>query len=240
MGLTMQFHNPLRPAVLLKRYKRFLADVELPNGDLITIHCPNTGAMTGCAEPSMNVWMSASNNPKRKYPYTWELAETADGAMICVNTQRANQIAGEALAANLIPALSNLDNLLAEQKYGYDNRRIDWRATDTQGNSVYIEVKSVTLASGTQGYFPDTVSVRATQHLLSLQDMTAEGHRAVVLYVVMHSAIQQVSAAAHIDANYTSACQQAQANGVEFYALHCDISADAITPREMLPVKDRV
>src|SRR5690554_8187840 len=78
MGLTMQFHNPLRPAVLLKRYKRFLADVELPNGDLITIHCPNTGAMTGCAEPGMNVWMSASNNPKRKYPYTWELAETAE------------------------------------------------------------------------------------------------------------------------------------------------------------------
>ena len=144
----MQFHKTLLPAVLIKRYKRFLADVELPNGDIITVHCPNTGAMTGCAEPGMRVWLSEYPNPKRKYPYTWELAETAAGHLICVNAQRANQVAGEALQQQVISQLVPLTQLTAERKYGYDNRRIDWFGLDADERETYIEVKSVTLAEG--------------------------------------------------------------------------------------------
>lgn len=236
MGLTMKFLNPLRQAVLLKRYKRFLADVQLVNGEVITIHCPNTGAMTGCAESGMKIWMSDSSNPKRKYRYTWELAQTNNGDMICVNTHRANQLAGEALDSNIVPALSDLANLVAERKYGYDNRRIDWCAEDAVGQTVFIEVKSVTLAEGAQGFFPDTVSKRAFDHLRSLQDMKSDGHRAVVLYVVMHEGIKNVQAAHHLDAKYAAMAAQAEAFGVEFYALSCDISEHGITPTGLLPM----
>ncbi|RUO47411.1 DNA/RNA nuclease SfsA [Pseudidiomarina donghaiensis] len=230
----MKFLNPLRPAVLIKRYKRFLADVQLPNGDVITIHCPNTGAMTGCARPGMKVWISDSGNPKRKYRYTWELAETTEGDMICVNTQRANQIAGELLQQGMLEPFTELT---AEQKYGYDNRRIDWQGIDANGNLTFIEVKSVTLAVQQQGYFPDTVSERARQHLASLQTMASEGHRAMVLYVVLHSAIRQVSAAEHIDAKYAEACIMAKQAGVEFNAIQCQISAEEIKPSAMICVK---
>lgn len=232
----MLFHNPLRQAVLIKRYKRFLADVELENGEVITAHCPNTGAMTGCAEPGMRVWLSDSENPKRKYRYTWELAETFNGQLICVNTHRANHIAGEALKNNSIEALAGLQQLSAEQKYGYDNRRIDWFGRDQQQRQVYIEVKSVTLAENQQGYFPDTVSKRALDHLRSLQDMIADGHRAVVLYTVLHSGIENVSAAHHIDPQYAEGCHKANAVGVEFYALGCELTDKGITPMRELPV----
>lgn len=235
----MQFHKTLLPAVLIKRYKRFLADVELPNGDIITVHCPNTGAMTGCAEPGMRVWLSLSPNPKRKYPYTWELAESADGHLICVNTQRANQVAGEALQQQVIPQLAPLTQLTAERKYGYDNRRIDWFGLDADERETYIEVKSVTLAEGSQGYFPDTVSERALAHLLSLQDMVADGHRAVVLYVVMHTGIEIVSAAHHIHPAYAAQCIQAAAAGVEFYALSCTLSSSAIEPLKSIVVSNQ-
>lgn len=231
----MKFLNPLRQAVLLKRYKRFLADVQLVNGEVITIHCPNTGAMTGCAEPGMKIWMSDSSNPKRKYRYTWELAQTNNGDMICVNTHRANQLAGEALKNNRVPALSNLVNVVAERKYGYDNRRIDWYAEDASGQTVFIEVKSVTLAEGAQGLFPDTVSQRAVDHLRSLQDMKADGHRAVVVYVVMHEGIKCVKAAHHLDAKYAAMAEAAKDAGVEFYALRCEISEHGMIPVGLLP-----
>lgn len=236
MGLTMKFIKVLKPATLTKRYQRFLADVETADGRAFTIHCPNTGAMTGCAEPGMRVWMSASDNPKRKYRYTWELAQSSAGHMICVNTQQANKIAGEALADGVIPQLEGLHELQAEQKYGYDNRRIDWLGLDKHAQKVFIEVKSVTLAEHNQGYFPDTVSQRATQHLRSLMDMVNDGHRAVVLYVVLHSAIEQVTAASQLDPNYAQMCIEAAKIGVEFYALGCHISPSEITATTTLPV----
>jgi sugar fermentation stimulation protein len=232
----MLFHNPLRQAVLIKRYKRFLADVKLENGDIITVHCPNTGAMTGCAESGMRVWLSDSENPKRKYRYTWELVEDFAGHLICVNTHRANQIAGEALEHNLLAPLQGVQNLRAEQKYGYDNRRIDWFGVDSQQRHTFIEVKSVTLATHNQGYFPDTVSKRALEHLRSLQDMVTDGHRALVLYTVLHSGIEQVSAADHIDPRYADACRTAREVGVEFYALGCKLTPTGISPLRELPV----
>lgn len=236
----MRFSKPLTAAILHQRYKRFLADVELiDTHQQLTAHCPNTGAMTGCAEPGMRVWLSHSDNPKRKYAYTWELAETGSGAIICVNTQRANSVAGAALAAGLITDLGALQQLKAEVKYGSDNRRIDWTGLDAQQRQVFVEVKSVTLADAAQpqqGWFPDTVSKRASEHLRSLIEMRQQQHRAVVLYVVLHSAITSVAAAAHIDANYANWVNQAAAAGVEFYALKCAISATEIQPLTVLPV----
>lgn len=239
----MQFDNPLQQAFLVRRYKRFLADVynpEWPQHNTpeapLTVHCPNTGAMTGCAEPGMKVWLSDSANPQRKYRYTWELAESASGHTICVNTQRANAVVGEALQQQLCSALGQLTELTAEQRYGYDNRRIDWLAKSTAGQQIFIEVKSVTLADGAQGYFPDTVSKRASEHLRSLITMVEEGHRAVVMYCVFHTAVQQVSAAEHCDQLYAQVAQLAKQKGVEFYALDCEINAHTIIPKGLLPV----
>ena len=236
----MRFSKPLIPAILHQRYKRFLADVELIDScQQITAHCPNTGAMTGCAEIGMRVWLSHSDNPKRKYAYTWELAATAAGAMICINTQRANTVAGEALAAGLIAELGPLQQLKGEVGYGSDNRRIDWFAMDAQQRQVFIEVKSVTLADATepqQGWFPDTVSKRASDHLRSLIEMRQQGHRAVVLYTVLHSAVTSVTAAAHIDQNYAYWVNQAVAAGVEFYAIGCTLDVLGINPVTVLPV----
>ncbi|HAJ3241839.1 TPA: DNA/RNA nuclease SfsA, partial [Escherichia coli] len=121
----MQFDPPLQPAILLKRYKRFLADVVTPDGRELTLHCPNTGAMTGCAAPGDTVWYSTSDNAKRKYAHTWELTETQQGAVICVNTLRANSLAKEAISAGIIPELSGYNQLKSEVKYGEENSRID-------------------------------------------------------------------------------------------------------------------
>ncbi|RUO57810.1 DNA/RNA nuclease SfsA [Pseudidiomarina insulisalsae] len=242
----MQFDNPLQQAFLVRRYKRFLADVYHPDWpehstpeQPLTVHCPNTGAMTGCAEADMKVWLSASENPKRKYRYTWELAQTQAGNRICINTHRANTVVGEALLTGKLAALSDLSALQPEQRYGYDNRRIDWLATDSCGRKVFIEVKSVTLAEGSQGYFPDTVSKRASEHLKSLMTMANEGHRAVVVYCVFHSAVEQVSAADHCDPEYARTAVQARQQGVEFYAVQCAISAEGITVVGELPVQTR-
>lgn len=240
----MQFDNPLREAFLVRRYKRFLADVYHPDWPEyaaaetpLTVHCPNTGAMTGCAEPGMRVWLSDSNNSKRKYRYTWELAETSSGAGICVNTQRANTVVGEALQQGLLKSLGPLQELRAEQRYGYDNRRIDWLARDAQGQQLFIEVKSVTLAEQRQGYFPDTVSKRASEHLLSLIDMCRDGHRAAVVYCVLHGDVQSVRAAAHCDPAYAELTHKAKQSGVEFYALQTDITPQGIRAIGELPSK---
>lgn len=240
----MLFDNPLHEAFLVRRYKRFLADVYHPDwpehnsaAHPLTVHCPNTGAMTGCAEAGMRVWLSDSNNPKRKYRYTWELAETSNGEMICINTQRANTVVGEALQQHLLSGLGPLCELTAEQRYGYDNRRIDWQGIDAQQRAIYIEVKSVTLADGHQGYFPDTVSERAREHLRSLITMCHEGHRAAVVYCVLHSGVQQVRAAEHCDPKYAMVAAEAAQQGVEFYALQCRLSNEGIQPMGELPVQ---
>lgn len=233
----MQFNKPLQTANLVQRYKRFLADVTTNDGNTFTIHCPNTGAMTGCAEPGYQVWFSESDNLKRKYCYTWELARTFHDDFICVNTLRANQLAGDILRDGLIPELSNLQQLRAEVKYGSQGSRIDWHALDNQ-RECFIEVKSVTLKdpAGNTGYFPDAHSKRAGKHLQELMEVAAGGHRAVVLYVVMHTGINQVKSAAQIDPDYAQLCREAAAKGVEFYAYSCAISPNEILPAQQIKV----
>ena len=212
----------LHKAKLIKRYKRFLADILLEDGSTTTIHVANTGAMTGCAEPGDIVWYSTSKNPKRKYPFSWELTEKANGDIICVNTIRANQLTEEAIISQRITELIGYDQLTREVKYGEENSKIDFLIEKNNTPDTYIEVKSVTLlettVEGNQGYFPDSVSTRGQKHLRELITMKAQGKRAVLLFAVLHSGICSVKAAQHIDPKYAELLTQALNSGVEIIA----------------------
>ena len=232
----MQFIPALQPATLVQRYKRFLADVVTPEGIALTLHCPNTGAMTGCATPGDTVWYSTSENTKRKYPYTWEITQTADGEYICVNTLRANQLVKEAISLDLIPELRGYNALKSEVKYGAENSRIDFMLQAEDRPECYIEVKSVTLADRDYGYFPDAVTLRGQKHLRELISVAAAGKRAVLLFAVLHSAIGRFSPARHIDPKYAQLLNEAQKQGVEVLAYKAELSADNMTLRSALPV----
>ncbi|MCL9781062.1 DNA/RNA nuclease SfsA [Vibrio sp. S4M6] len=223
----MHFDPPLEPAILEKRYKRFLADITLPDGSSRTIHCANTGAMTGCADPGNQVWYSTSDNPKRKYPNSWELTQTKLGHRICINTTRANQLAVEAIKNNVIEELSGYTEIQTEVRYGDENSRIDILLQSENKPKCYIEVKSVTLLgdemSG-QGYFPDAVTVRGQKHLRELTKMANNGNRAVLLFTVLHSGIEKVSTAHHIDASYSELLNRAHEQGVEILCYKAQLS----------------
>lgn len=230
----MHFNPPLEPATLIKRYKRFLTDIQLPDGSERTIHCANTGAMTGCATPGNTVWYSTSDNAKRKYPNSWEISETDKGHRICVNTARANQLAVEAIENNTIVELLGYNALRTEVKYGSENSRIDILLEDNEKPPCYIEVKSVTLldeqqaSTKGQGFFPDAVTTRGQKHLRELTEMVESGNRAVLLFTVLHSGIEKVSAAHHIDAKYSLLLKQAQDAGVEVLCYKAELSSTQI------------
>ena len=221
----MHFSPPLKPARLIARYKRFLADVETPAGEILTLHCANTGAMTGCATPGDRVWYSTSDSVTRKYPHSWELTETQQGHWICVNTLRANQLVAEALDQQRLPELAGYQQRQAEVRYGSEKSRIDFLLKAQDRCNCYIEVKSVTLLHEGKGYFPDAVTVRGQKHLRELAMVAAAGHRAVLLFAVLHSGIEDVSPARHIDAAYAEQLVQAQREGVEVLAYQADLSA---------------
>ncbi|KAA8667490.1 DNA/RNA nuclease SfsA [Vibrio gigantis] len=230
----MHFNPPLESATLIKRYKRFLTDIQLPDGSERTIHCANTGAMTGCATPGNTVWYSTSDNAKRKYPNSWEISETDKGHRICVNTARANQLAVEAIENKTIVELLGYNALRTEVKYGSENSRIDILLEDNEKPPCYIEVKSVTLldeqetSTKGQGFFPDAVTTRGQKHLRELTEMVESGNRAVLLFTVLHSGIEKVSAAHHIDAKYSLLLKQAQDAGVEVLCYKAELSSTQI------------
>ncbi|MEZ8021722.1 DNA/RNA nuclease SfsA [Vibrio sp. 1F255] len=230
----MHFNPPLEPATLIKRYKRFLTDIQLPDGSERTIHCANTGAMTGCATPGNTVWYSTSDNAKRKYPNSWEISETDKGHRICVNTARANQLAVEAIENGTIVELLGYNALRTEVKYGSENSRIDILLEDNEKPPCYIEVKSVTLldeqetSTKGQGFFPDAVTTRGQKHLRELTEMVESGNRAVLLFTVLHSGIEKVSAAHHIDAKYSLLLKQAQDAGVQVLCYKAELSSTQI------------
>lgn len=218
----MQF-PPLIEARLIRRYKRFLADVELPDGEVITVHCPNTGAMTGCAEPGSTVWLSTSTVKTRKYPHTWELVDTPAG-MACIHSAVANKLASEALAAGRIEGLERYDTIRPEVKYG-SGSRVDF-LLEGGSERFFVEVKSVTLCTESGvGLFPDAVSDRGRKHLQELQAVAQEANtRAALLFCVLHNGIKHVSTAGEIDPRYREAMEDALSNGVEVWAWRADIS----------------
>ncbi|WP_087022061.1 DNA/RNA nuclease SfsA [Thaumasiovibrio subtropicus] len=225
----MKFNAPLQSATLLKRYKRFLTDIELDDGTTRTIHCANTGAMTGCAEPGNQVWYSTSDNPKRKYPNSWEISVTQAGHWICVNTARANTVVAEAIADGKVSELSHYATIKTEVRYGQENSRIDILLESTDNLKCYVEVKSVTLLEGNQGYFPDAVTQRGQKHLRELMEMAQQGHRAIIFFAVLHSGIEKVSPAHHIDPAYANLLEQAEKAGVEILCYNADITPEGIS-----------
>ncbi len=218
----------LKPATLIKRYKRFLADVMLEDGTETTIHVANTGAMTGCAESGDTVWYSTSSNPKRKYPFSWELCEKSNGDIICVNTIRANQLVEEAITNNVIQELTGYTSLKREVKYGNENSKIDFLLSNRDGPDAFVEVKSVTLLENDQGYFPDAVTTRGQKHLRELIEIANSGQRAVLLFAILHAGIDSVKPAKHVDKKYTELLHLAEKSGVEILAYKASISPNSI------------
>ena len=230
---------PLVKATLIKRYQRFLADVVLQdNGETVTVYCPNTGAMTGCDSPGATIWLSVSDNPKRKYRYTWELLQTPQGDSVCIHSARANALVHEAIAGGVIAELGGYDSVRTEVRYGDENSRIDLllESASSELAPCFVEVKSVTLLGGeNRGLFPDAPSARGRKHLRELTAMVAQGHRAVLLFAVLHSGIESVAPAALIDPQYANVLTEAHAGGVEVLAYGASIEVDQITLSRPLP-----
>ncbi|CDG95877.1 transcriptional regulator of maltose metabolism [Xenorhabdus bovienii str. puntauvense] len=231
----MEFSPPLKSATLIRRYKRFLADVLTPEGETLTIHCANTGAMTGCAMPGDTVWYSTSDNPKRKYPNSWELTQTQNGHLICVNTLRANELVYQSIEKNVISELSDYEQIRREVVYGKEKSRIDLLLQSKQRVNCYIEVKSVTLLQENKGYFPATVTIRGQKHLRELSLIAQQGQRAVLFFAVLHSGISQVAAAKHIDHDYACLLEQACNSGVEVICYGASITEDRMVLSHKLP-----
>ena len=220
---------PLMRASLIRRYKRFLADALLPGEDTpVCVHCPNTGAMSGCQTAESVVWLSYHDSLKRKLAWTWELVETETG-LACIHSSRANDVVEEALRLGYFPSLFPTGAELRREVKIAEGSRADFFIQAEVG--LYIEVKSVTLHCGDGlGAFPDAVSARATKHLGELQAAIARGHRAALFFAVLHSGITRVAPAKDIDPTYAAALQQAMASGVEVYTLLNDITVGGIYP----------
>ncbi len=234
----MIFDPPLESAILEKRYKRFLADVNHSSLGAMTVHCPNTGSMKNCWDEGWKVWLQDSKNPKRKYQYSWVLAENDQGELIGVNTQLANQLAYEGVSQGLVSQLSEIEQVQTEVKYGEENSRIDLLVQHKDQGKTFIEVKSVTLKDpqglseagkpGVTGCFPDAVTTRGQKHLRELMLCVAQGHNAMLLFMVQHSGIDSVSAARHIDPDYADLLEQAIDAGVQVVAYTAKISPDSV------------
>lgn len=237
----MKFSPPLCEALLQKRYKRFLADVLLPDGQLLTVHCPNTGSMLGCAVPGSKVWFSDSGNPSRRYPHTLEMVEVNAQFLVGVNTSRANRLVEEAITGQQIKELCGYDILEREAKLQTSSSRLDFRlvkssTTDRVQEVCYVEVKNVTLSYGEgMGYFPDAVTERGTKHLHELLTLKQAGHRAVLLFCVQHEGVQAITAEKNIDPLYAKTLQEVMAQGVEVLAYRAILSPHEIRLQESLP-----
>ena len=220
---------------LVRRYQRFLADVETAGG-LVTAHCPNTGSMLGCKDAGMRVWLSPAANPARKLAWTWELVETAPGVIVGVHTGRSNALVREAIEAGAVPELAGYPTLRPEQRYG-EGSRIDLLLQAPGRPDCYVEVKNVTAAvEGGVGYFPDAVTARGAKHLRELAAMVAAGHRAVLVFCVQRGDVAEVRPADHIDPAYGRALRDALAAGVEVLALGATVTPQAIALTRRLAV----
>jgi len=229
----MRFETPLTPGKLIKRYKRFLADIELENGDIITAHCPNSGSMKSCQYPGWKVMLSYHDNPKRKYQYTWEMVHNGI-CWIGINTGIPNQIVEEAIKQKEIPALNGYNEIKREVPYG-KNSRIDIYLKNAR-QICYIEVKNVTLVEDDHFYsFPDSVTVRGKKHLYELIDMVKQGYRAVMFYVIQRSDGTTFKPAAHIDPAYAESLKEAYEKGVEILVYQAEVKPDSIVLRNEIP-----
>jgi sugar fermentation stimulation protein A len=237
----MRFAAPLVPATLVRRYKRFLADVALPSGETVTVHCANPGAMTGLATAGARVWLSTSDNPNRKLAHSWELIEVDLGGgaeLVGINTAHPNALAAEAIAAGAIAELAGYASIRREVKYG-KNSRVDFLLAGADRPPCYVEIKNVHLMREPGlAEFPDAVTKRGAKHLRELGDMAAAGARAVMLFLIQIGSARRFKLARDIDPAYGQAFDAARAMGVEAIAYRCGISREGIEVVEPVAIAE--
>lgn len=231
----MKFRRPLVPGRLIRRYKRFLADIQLADG-VVTAACPNTGSMMGCCDPGSRVWLSESDNASRKYRHTWELVEVGR-VMVGINTGLPNALVAEGIASGAIAELAGYESVRREVGFGEERSRIDLLLEGAGRAPCYVEVKNVT-AAATRGValFPDSVTERGAKHLRELVRLKAAGLRPVQLYCVQRGDVHEVRPADSIDPGYGRTLREALAAGVEVLAYRAKVSAREITLAERIPV----
>ncbi|MGE0699941.1 MAG: DNA/RNA nuclease SfsA [Hyphomicrobiaceae bacterium] len=236
----MRFDTPLIPGRLVKRYKRFLADVVLDTGEAVTATCPNTGSMMGLVGEGTRVWLSTSDSPTRKYRHTWEMVEADLGegpGLVGINTNHPNKLVAEAIEAGAVKALKGYPSLRREVKYG-KNSRIDILLECEKKGTCYVEIKNVHMMRRA-GFaeFPDSVTERGAKHLVEMSDMVRAGHRAVMVYLIQRGDAKSLSLAQDVDPGYVSAFKAAAEAGVEAIALRCRVSPEEIAVEKPVPIK---
>ncbi len=228
----MQFTSPLVQGILIKRYKRFLADVRLETGEIITAHCPNTGTMLSCSAPDSQVCLSRSDNPKRKYPFTLEMVKD-NSTWVGVNTAQTNKLVAESLIKGRIAEFQDIKMIRTEVRTS-DHTRLDLQVMHGE-DSTFIEVKNCSLAVKRWAMFPDAVTVRGTKHLHELIRLSQEGRKACIFFLVQRMDADRFRPASHIDAMYARALQQAAAAGVMVLAYQAEVNPQAIRVVRSLP-----
>lgn len=233
----MQFSSPYIPAILLRRYKRFLADVELEHGEVVTVHTPNTGAMLGVATPGMSVWLRDTQSSTRKYRFSWEISEPYEHVYVGVHTGLVNALVVEAIDNGTIVELQGYTRIEQEVAYGAENSRIDL-LLKKDGYDCYVEIKNVTARDEQAiAMFPDAVSLRGQKHLRELMRVVAKGQRGVILYCIQRSDVEGFRAAAEIDAEYARLLREAMEQGVDVLAYKANVTPESISLTHAVPVQ---
>jgi sugar fermentation stimulation protein A len=236
----MEFATPLLRGALVRRYKRFLADVVLDDGETVTAHCPNSGSMLSVQEPGSEVWLSHSDKPGRKHAHTWELIRVGD-TLVGINTQHPNRVVAEAVEGGAVAELSGYERVRREVRMG-DNSRVDLVLESASQPPCYVEVKNVTLARDDEkpGFveFPDAKTARGTKHLQELTRVVAEGGRAMMFFCAQRGDAKNLAVARDIDPKYEEAFRAARAGGVEAVCYRCDVTRLGIAIADAIPIFD--
>jgi len=228
----MQFSTRLEEATLIRRYKRFLADIVCDDGRELTIHCPNSGSMRSCSDPGSRICYSTSDNPKRKYPQTLEMVQV-NGSWVGVNTSLTNRVVAAALKDGIIAEFQSFDDLRQEVKTS-DGTRLDLLLT-TAEKKIYIEIKNCSLAENGVALFPDAVTSRGTKHLKELIHLVEQGHTGVIFYLVQRLDANRFEPAAEIDPLYARTLVEAHDRGVMVLVYQAEVSPRAIDITGSLP-----
>ncbi len=228
---------PLTEGSLIRRYRRFLADVRLRDGSVVTAHCPNTGSLLGCDRPGAPVWLSRSEAPRRRLAWTWELVEPAPGVRVCIHTGRTNAIVAEAVEGGRIAPLAGYARLRREVRFGREGSRVDLLLEDPVRGRCFVEVKHVTAVDGAgHAIFPDAVTVRGRRHLRELVHHLRKGDRAVLVFCVARGDARALRPADEIDPAYGAALREALAAGIEAYAYACRVGTRSVAISRQLPL----
>lgn len=232
----ISFTPPLQPATLIRRYKRFLADVEFADGTTLTAHTPNTGSMMGCADPGMRVWLRNISDGKRKYPWSWEASEIASGVIVGVNTALPNRLVEVAIASGFIEPLRGYDTVRREVAYGSQKSRIDL-LLEHENRRCYVEIKNVTGCNDGVAFFPDAVTARGLKHIEELIEVVEQGQRGVLFFCVQRNDAHAVRPADEIDPAYAKTLRRAVLSGVEVLAYQAVVTPTAVAFTRALPVE---